>query len=662
MAKKKKKKKGCIGTLIGIIAFIVIVVVAAVFGPLASVIKFAESLKTALGSLIDFIDGQSPEEELYDWVLINGPELQLSLDNIEGLPFDVSAVEAALKCELERVDSNIYTFEVENEVNETYTLQYNLRALTSNYGVPWQLLLTMCIANQYSGSFSNGGEDYIATADDVTRAYNSLDCSITYITNYWEYNSLKEAPSFEEFAQNCVIDLEDTEGKFTCVYKTDSDGHGVYYPVVCLDTVSTWLYDYKFEYELVLDEEGRPVEYKVANVVKESDVAGLLKALEWFGITDISLFTAILGYMPYASDRGIVSELRSEYNHYKIAQEESVFTEDGYEDYLALKELYGDIYYAEDMHELRTEIFTSVNESGLENEKNAWSTGISESYMHYRSDVALYASKFLHAVYYMPPILDENGNRVSHVSGWYSQSEIFTIKYPNFGMSITEAEDVELITKLGDSYKVGMLYGMTDWDFVTMVLGDTLYLDVSKQYIDSVGSFYLNNNTTYYDSADFLIPKYDTNYYGNKDYEHQYFTTADAFYDFLISYNSSGEKYVAYIMEPTELWLSDDSAMEDLLVGDIGMRVENGDAVSVGIYVGKVNGYDAFIHLGGGTSDLGLDQPFVEVSYHESTGAVHPDGGTVDYNVFIRMMRGSYPLVRDGDRKFGGGFTRFNDN
>lgn len=180
---------------------------------------------------------------------------------------------------------------------------------------------------------------------------------------------------------------------------------------------------------------------------------------------------------------------------------------------------------------------------------------------------------------------------------------------------------------------------MTDWDFVTMILADTIYFDVSSEYIDTVGAYWKEEHPLYYSSATLLRPKYDEEWTGKKGYEYVYFTTSDAFYQFCITLNKSAlkagrEPYE--ILNPTNDWLSGNR--DGLKMGDIAMYVENGTAYSAGIYVGKINGHDSFVHLGGGSSDLGKVQPSVCISYHEDEGVIHPDGGTVNYNVYITFV------------------------
>lgn len=681
MAKKGKKKKkgGCIGALIAIVLTIVIIIISVVMGPLVGLIKFAEAF-------LAFFEGETPEEELYEWVLVNGPDLELSLGAIENSPYDVEAIKAALKCEIDYIDNAVYVFNVTNEEGREYSVQYNMYALTSNYGVPWQLLLATCTTSKFGTltSFIDASDDELktmVTASDVHSAYEKLGSTITYITDYSGYViNPSDMPLYAEYEANCITDLEDTEGKYTCVYKVDSEGKGVYYPVVCIDSVSTWLYDYDFTYELKLDEEGRPIEYSLSGVTKTSNVERFLGSLKECGVTDIDTFKYILGVMPYASSRGLVSAFSMEYNHYRASNEESILTDVEYEEYLALKEMKGDIYTAATMDKIRLEWMAD----GYHNDWVNPVSGIDSGCMRYRSDVKTYASKFVHAIYEMPPVRvdyleEDKPTYVSHLAQWYRLDAKMSDNYPNLGELLAEQSgtdegayenDQELISKLRDegAYFYGMVHGMSDWDFVVMVLADTLYFDVSNNYLYTVGLEYMKDSR-FVGAARYCYPNHYEEYISfvnndnssNKplDYEHRFLTTADAFYDLVVNLNKMGDTYGVYVIDADSSYHSKESALEELKVGDLGFEVVGKTAVNVGIYIGKVNGYDAFIHLGGGSTDLTNAQSSVEISYLESSGAIHPDGGTVNYNTFIRINRGSYPVLEDG--KFNGSFTEFKD-
>lgn len=658
--KGKKKKGGCIkGCLVGIIFVvfcIIMLVLGVILGPVMKAMEFAQFI-------MSFFEQETDEEKLYDWVLSNGPDIDLSLSQIEGMPYEVSAIRSALECELTYVDDNIYLFDLYDSAGNVSHPQYNLKTLTSNYGVPWQLLLAICTANQFGNidDFVEGldnavteGYRYKVSEQNIKDVYEVIGTKITYITNYAIYgtdadgNRFNDCPTYEVLSANCITDLSaDNTGKFSCVYKETAAGNGIYYPVICLDTVSTWLYNYEFEYELVLDDMGRPIEYKLVNVIKESNVKELISDFETLGIKEdmYDILYMAIDAMPYASSRGISTMLKKELNYYKVNNSESFVSNGSYGEHLAIKQLYGDVFNASVMDSIRFEYLDTRNEL------RSLYDGVHVSYNRFRTPAANYALKYLYSVYYLPPIKDENKNTVSYLTQWYSTSESFQIRYEEFGKPISG--DTELIEKLGkDRYKAGMVYGMTDWDFVCMVLNDAILFNISDDYFSGAASQWLNKDGTpngpCFNQADLLKPMYDGTWKGSKDYEHTHFTTADAFYDFcVVLYDSVHNKNaLSYkILNKTDDDLS--SSREGLKVGDLAFRVDGDNASAVGMYVGKINGYDVFIHLGGGSADLGVYQPSVCVSYHEDDGVIHPDGGTVNYNVYVSVKNGSYPTIDD---------------
>lgn len=645
--KKSKKKGGCLKgflTIVIVAIFVlVIIIISVVMGPVMQVQKFTTIFMSLFNGM---------EDNLYEWVQVNGDELQNGIN--EQLPYDVEALEAAMECEFAGED--ICMFEITGAEGTVYVTQYDLNTLVSNYSVPWQLLLSVCTVNQIEDGVHvenveqmlNSGYRYSITSEHIYKVNDEIGTNITYVTDYAKYrqeDNIFKIPSYEELSENCITDFNmDNSERFACVYMEAPNGEAVYYPVICLDSVTTWLYEYKFHYEIKKDEEGRPIEYRLAGVTKQSRVEEFLLSLETLGIdeSELSLLKLTVDAMPFSSDRGISISMMKEYNYYMVNGGESVYTDYNYSEGIVLKEPGALNISAEGMDEIRKTY--SIPDDN-------WSDGIKDIYENKRSSVLAYASKFLYSVYYLPPKVDKENNKISYVSGWYSKDTSFSSEYPEFGQPIDD-----LANDLGDYYREGLLYGMTDWDFVTMILADTIYFDVSSEYIDTVGVYWKEEHPLYYSSATLLRPKYDEEWTGKKGYEYVYFTTSDAFYQFCVTLNKSAlkagrEPYE--ILNPTNDWLSGNR--DGLKMGDIAMYVENGTAYSAGIYVGKINGHDSFVHLGGGSSDLGKIQPCVCISYHEDEGVIHPDGGTVNYNVYIRVKKGSYPSFSVGG-KYNGNF------
>ena len=377
----------------------------------------------------------------------------------------------------------------------------------------------------------------------------------------------------------------------------------------------------------------------------------LLEDLDSLGISEsmLGMLYIAIDTMPYASSRGITASIKKEYSYYKNSGVDSMLTDRNYDEYLALKALRGDVFdaeaidnvwlgYRERYHFLDAEFFKS----------NALSKGIPESYALY-NHVAERAMDFLYSVYYMPPTPDYEGNMESYVRSWYNCNAPFTSWYSEIGKPI---DDADLAAAMGNYFKDGMLYGMTDWDFIVMVLYNSMVFEVSRDFIE--GGREKWNKTP---SSCLWEPRWNPDWKGSKDYEHKYFTTADAFYDFCVAYygmihNQDGVPYK--ILNKTNGNIS--SSRDGLEVGDLAFRVDAGKASAVGMYMGKINGYDAFIHLGGGSSDLGMYQPTVTISYHEDDGVMHPDGGTVNYNTYIRVDKGSYPKLDSKGKPSGGLF------
>ena len=124
--RKSKKKGGCLKgflTIVIVAIFVlVIIIISVVMGPIMQVQKFTTIFMSLFNGM---------EDNLYEWVQVNGDELQNGIS--EQLPYDVEALEAAMECEFAGED--ICMFEITGAEGTVYVTQYDLNTLVSNYSV-----------------------------------------------------------------------------------------------------------------------------------------------------------------------------------------------------------------------------------------------------------------------------------------------------------------------------------------------------------------------------------------------------------------------------------------------------------------------------------------------------------------------------------------------
>lgn len=650
--------------------------------------------------------GPTKTEQLYSWAVAsmdNADGQLLSLEEIENMPYKASALKAAFATELSTVDSNIYIMELYDENGDSVYAEYNLNGLTSNYCLPWQIQLAVCTANQYSdldefmeanAEASAGEEDgklsegfkYYVKERDINAVWSYMKTDIHYITNYSfmgilsttdeaesVYGFFANNVSYEDYETKAVTDPNDTEGKLACVYK-EQDGVGCYYPVAALDSVSTWLWNYDFNYTITLDDEGRPIEYELESVTKTSNIGGddgLLADLEHMGISGsgITLFYYIADMFPYVSDNGYITGMKEAINYYNRYGQEWSIVLDGYNSDLAYKVVtpvyrYMDMQLVHDKGQEEHGILDITSDYEVEyrydlhdeiylKQENLWS----------RVEMVEYAMKYLGYVYYNAE-WQEDGVKTGYIASSYYQPLKYSWldNYKNIGSIIADdtAHQYEAQQMLEHTgyYNSGFLYGMTAWDFVYMILADTLYVDryfldnpriaeaeknawgifLEEQYLNNDGTPAANNRTNLFNST--------------------------SFYNFVLWCQDNGYMDTAYIINYDKTYgaTNPESDIEhSLMYGDIGLCVEgyneNAKVTDIGIYVGYINGYPSFIHCSVSENSTLSYQGKVQISYLKSTAgdATYPDGGTVDYNCFVRVDRGSYSM------EDGSGVSSYND-
>lgn len=691
---KKSKKKAMVWLVSILPHLLVVIIIIALLGCVAIFCKW----------FFGKFAGPTKTEQLYSWAVAsmdNADGQLLSLEEIENMPYKASALTAAFATELSTIDNNVYLMELYDENGDSVYAEYNLNSLTSNYCLPWQIMLAVCTANQYSdldefmqenaeamegeedGEMSDGFKYYVKERDiNTVKSYMATD--IHYITNYSYMGILSTTDesdsvygffanniSYDDYNTKAITDPNDTEGKLACVYK-EKDGVGCYYPVAALDSISTWLWNYDFTYNIILDDEDRPIEYELESVTKTSNIGGedgLLADLEHMGISGstITLFYYIADMLPYVSDNGYITGMKEAINYYNRYGIEWSIVLDGYDSDLAYTVVqpvyrYMDMQLIHDKGQEEHGILNIINDdfnTGYEVEYNydlADTVYLERDNLWSRVEMVEYAMQYLGYVYYNAE-WQEDGIKTGYLVPTYYQPLKYTWfeNFRNIGTIIADDtahqyEAQEMLEHTG-YYNSGFMYGLSAWDFVYMVLADTLYVDrfsaesnprvaepeynawgtfIAEQYLDSEN----NDNTPAANNRANLF-------------------NATSFYNFVLWCQDNGYSDTAHIInyDATYGTSNPDSDIEhSLMYGDIGLHVEGyNDSATVtdmGIYVGYINGYPSFIHCSVSENSVLTYQGKVQISYLSSTAddATYPDGGTVDYNCFVRVDRGSYTM------------------
>lgn len=640
----------------------------------------------------EIFSGPNPTEELYNWAvasLDNGDGQLLSLEQIENMPYKAEALKTAFSNELYSVDNYLYIMELTDSTGAARHAEYNLKALTSNYGLPWQVQMAVCTANQYSSmddfmeqnaeksDTQANGFKYYVTENEINAVSDYMATSIEYVTNYAKYGlivngQLEEGVydgsiTYDELAANPITDMSDTDGKYACIYK-EENGVGCYYPVAALKHVSTWLWDYDFDYDIVLDDQGRPTDYLLKSVVKTSHIGGtdgLLADLANMGIdgTLVDLFYYIADMMPYAQENGYVNGMKGAVNYYKETGTEWQTVIDGYDSSLAYK-VVSPVYLENDMsrvHNEAAEAHGTLEITDSEQQLVSWNFDpysaitLEERSLWSREETVEYAMKYLGKVFYNAEYKGDDGaitgNLANNANAYNPLFWIWFDNYKEIGYQLGSSEaqmwytPEDVLVHTG-YYNSGFLCGITAWDFVYMILSDTLYAD----YSSTVRTDDINDNP---------YARYRDENYGlsgntvDKDNQAS-LTNMTSFYYFTKWCMDNGYDDTASIIDYDGYQGSlTDNISHRLIYGDIGMHVDfSGNVATVtdiGIYVGYINGYQTFIHCSPCEGSTLSYQAKVCLSYLQSTSgdASYPDGGTVDYNCFVRVDSGSY-RVEDG--------------
>lgn len=675
----KKKVKGKIVAVLGSILpeILMVIVVAALLG---GVLAFFEWF-------VGIISGPTAAEKLYSWAvtsMVTDGEL-LSIEEIENMPYKASAITQAFKLETDSTDFRTYVIKVQTSEGEYYTAQYNLKQITANYAIPWQLMLAICTANQYGDldEFMEmqqialedpqmDGFTYYVTDRSINAVYDRLHTDIEYITNYSLYGLADDdsgnsyvgingdGPSYDEYERLAVTDISDTEGKLACVYRENDEGVGVYYPVAALKHVRTWLWDYDFYYDIDLDDSGRPISYHLVNVKKSSRISGddgLLANLRILGIEGddmIELLYYIIDEMPYASENGISEGMMEAVNYYQVTGAELVETIIDYDESLTFNSVDARLLDSWDMDKIIRGYEEQHMVFGLDKNKE-WPIEVDRESLWTRTDAVRFASEFVGGIYYMVPMQYEDGYMDGRISSYDPFGWSWESGYPEMGTIITDEEDALREQQFG-YYNTGYVYGLTDWDFVRMVLSETLYFDASYSGLLAEDELRSASDSAF---VAFYRQFYSEGMAGGERNKIM-FQTAGSLYEFAKWCHASGNTDVCSIINYNNEGLSIAEDIErSLIYGDLGLNIDDdGNVTAIGIYAGCVNGYPSFIHCAPSAASCAvIYQGSVQLSYLESAadGAMHPDGGTVDYNCFIRLDKGSYD-VSDGS-----GLTYYTD-